>query len=216
MMSWLIVATVLLLLPLGADARYDSTGFRLTAIAGPVRIRLIPARKKKPKEKKKTTNPTKPSQHTGKKKEIEPSGGSWTDFLPVVRTALSLLNGLRRKIRINRLQVHLTMAGDDPCDLAVNYGRTWAALANFQPALERCFVIRNRELSVSCDFEGAQTLVVFRAELTITLGRLLWLLLRYGVQAIYQYFTIQKHRKGGIEHEQNTSQYAREHHFQNP
>ncbi len=220
-MSWLIVAAVLLLLyflPLGADVRYDSAGFRLMAIFGPIRIRLLPASKKKPKEqkKKKSETPKKPPQAATKKAEEDPAGGSWTDFLPIARTALSLLNGLRRKIRVNRLQMQLIMAGDDPCDLAVNYGRAWAALGNLQPALERCFVIRKRDLSVTCDFEGTQTLVLLRMKLTITLGRLLWLLLRYGVQAIYQYFTIQKHRKGGIEHEQNTSQHAREHHFQNP
>lgn len=220
-MSWIIIGLVLLamyFLPLGADIRYDSMGFRLMVIAGPVRIRVLPRTGRHSKEKKRKEPDALPqkSQDTPGQTKSESSGGSLTDFLPVVRTGLSFLNSLRRKLRINRLDMKLIMAGDDPCDLAVNYGRAWTALGNLQPALEKCFVIRRRELSVCCDFEGTQTLVIVRAELTISLGRLLWLLLRYGVQAIHQYLTIEKHRKGGIQHEQEPSQHAGKHHFQNP
>ena len=91
----------------------------------------------------------------------------------------------------------LIMAADDPCDLAVNYGRAWAALGNLIPQLERCFVIKKRDLEVECDFEATQTLITARLDLTITLGRVLHILLRHGLRAIKEFLNLKKSRKGG-------------------
>ena len=81
------------------------------------------------------------------KKQIK-KGGPVTDFLPLVQTALDLLNAFRKKLRINHLYLKLIMASDDPCDLVVNYGKANAAMGNLLPLLERCC----RELG---DFKGA-------------------------------------------------------------
>ena len=56
-MGWLIALGVLFLLavlPLGVSAIYDSEGPRVSVLAGPVRIPVLPAKKKdkKPKPKK--------------------------------------------------------------------------------------------------------------------------------------------------------------------
>ena len=188
---------LLALLPLGVTARYDADGPVVTLLAGPVPIRLIPKPDKEKKEKQKKKEPkgkSAPSPGTPKK---EKKGGSWQDFLPLVQTALDFLNDFRRKLRINRLEVKLIMAGDDPCDLAINYGRANGALGNLWPLLERCFVIRKRNVEIECDFESSETVVIARAKATITLGRLLALVARYGVRALKQYMTIQNSRKGG-------------------
>ena len=138
-MGWLITFGILVLLailPLGAKIVYDSDGFLLQIIAGPIRIPILPKKKKdgEKKEKKKKDKKKKRGTQTGtaadgqaKKKK---KGGSITDFLPLVKTALDLLNSFRKKLRINRLDLKLIMAADDPCDLAINYGRANAALGN--------------------------------------------------------------------------------------
>lgn len=61
----------------------------------------------------------------------------------MVKVALNFLGDFRRKLRVNRLELKLILAGGDPCDLAVNYGRAWTAVGNLMPQLERLFVIKN-------------------------------------------------------------------------
>ena len=206
-MGWIITLGILILLailPLGAALRYNSEGLSLKVIAGPIRIPILPARKKDPEEeqKKKEKKPAAKKQQTkpaAKQNEEQPKqkGGPITDFLPLVKTVLDLLNSYRKKLRINHLELKLIMAGDDPCDLAVNYGKANAAMGNLLPLLERCFVIKKRDIQVECDFEASQTTIIARADVTITLGWLLGLAVFYGVRAVKQFLQIKNQRKGG-------------------
>lgn len=204
-MGWLIALGILLLLamlPLGVFARYDSGGAVVRVILGPVRITLLPRKKKKPKKKAEPKKQEKKSAAPPAEKKSPPpekaaSGGSLTDFLPLVKIGLEMLDCFRRKLRVNILEVKLILGGDDPCDLAVNYGRAWAAVGNLLPSLERVLVIRQREIEVECDFTSNETLVIARLELTITLGRLISLGVVYGVRALAAFMKIQKKRKGG-------------------
>ena len=91
----------------------------------------------------------------------------------------------------------MILAGGDPCDLAVNYGKAWTAVGNIMPHLERFLVIKKRDIQIKCDFVDAKTTIYVCLDLTITLGRLIWLLVRYGVRALKEYLTIMKKRKGG-------------------
>ena len=125
------------------------------------------------------------------------SGGSVTDFMPLIRIALDFLGDFRRRLRVNRLEMKIILAGDDPCDLAVNYGRACGALAGLEPQLERLFVIRKKDLQVECDFTEDKTLIWARIDLTITLGRLLALAARYGYLAVREFLKIKQLRKGG-------------------
>lgn len=203
-MGWLIVlgiAALLAVLPLGVRVRYDCDGAVVKVLAGPVRILIYPRPKKeKPKKEGKKLAEKKPKQQTGKsaaEASEKKAGGSLTDFLPLVKLALELLNDFRRKLRVDYLELKLVLAGDDPCDLAVNYGRAWAALGNLLPRLERVLVIRKRDLNVECDFTADSTLVTAGLDITITLGRLMALALRYGIRALKEYLSISKKRKGG-------------------
>ena len=200
-MGWLITLGILILLavlPLGIHIRYDEDGVLGKLIAGPVKILLFPRpkkdkKKKAPKKKKEKPKTTKRSSGIGKKKK----GGSVTDFLPLVDVALGLLNDFRRKLRVDCLELKVVMAGGDPCDLAVNYGKAWAALGNLQPLLERVLVIKKREIEIECDFVAASTLITARVDLTITLGRLLAMVAVYGFRGVKEFLKIMKKRKGG-------------------
>lgn len=211
-MGWLIalgILTALAILPLGVSAQYDSGGALVRLILGPVKLILYPRphsppkKEKKPKEKKQeektSEKETQEASAPVKKKEAsgDPQGGDWKDFLPLFRVAMDFLGNFRRKLRVRNLEMKLILAGDDPCDLAVNYGRAWAALGNLMPKLERFLVIRKRNLEVECDFTSEKTLVFVRLELTITLGRLLGLAVVYGIRGLREYLKISKKRKGG-------------------
>ena len=209
-MGWLITAGILVLLavlPLGVHIRYNSEGLLAKVIAGPVKITVFPLPKKAKKKAKETAreavqeeNLPKPPQPPKAQKEKKPQaekGGSLLDFLPLVKVALDFLGDFRRKLRLNNLELKLILAGDDPCDLAVNYGRAWAVVGNLMPQLEKWFVIKKRNIEVECDFEATQTLVIARLNLTITLGRLLAAVVKAAVRALVVFLKIKKKRKGG-------------------
>lgn len=200
-MEWLItlgVLTLLAILPLGVSVMYNTDGPLVRLIAGPVRLTLFPTKKKDKKEKPKKEKPKKEAQ-AGEKKKAEPSkkGGSFKDFLPLVQLALQFLGDFRRKLRVKRLELKLIMAGGDPCDLALNYGKAWAAVGNLMPHLENLFVIKKRDVEVECDFTASDTLIFVHLDITITLGRLLALVVVYGIRALKEFFNIINKRKGG-------------------
>ena len=217
-MGWLITLAVLILLavlPLGVSVRYDSDGPLVRVIAGPLKIKVYPLPKKQKKEKKKKDKkpkakpaakkaeeaalpkPPQPPAPVKEKKPKEKKGGSWKDFIPFVKLGLNFLGDFRRKLRLNDLELKLVLASSDPCDLAVNYGRTWAAVGNLMPTLERWFVIKKRNVEVECDFTASETLVTARLDLSITLGRLLSLVAVYGFRGLKEFLNFQKKRKGG-------------------
>ena len=224
-MSWWItlgILTLLAILPLGVSVRYDEDGAAVRLIAGPVKITLLPRpqKDKKPKKEKDTDKQQKPAeqpvQTESARQEVPPQtqnpeekkpeeqkspapkkGGPITDSLPLVRIALDMLGAFRRRLRVNVLELKLVMAADDPCDLAVNYGRAWAAVGNLMPRLERVLVIKKRNIEVECDFETTKTLVTARLDLTITLGRILATVVVYGVKALIEFLKIKNKRKGG-------------------
>ena len=211
-MGWLIALAVIVLLailPLGASVLYDEDGPRVRILAGPLKIQVFPLKKKKkdkPRKAKsqKQKKPKKAAAETAPAEKPNPapkpkSGGSWTDFLPLVRIALDLLNDLRRKLRVDHLKLHLTMAADDPCDLAVNYGRMNASLAGLIAQLERFLVIKKRDVHIDCDFTASQTLLLARLDLTITLGRILAIAVIYGLRALTTFLKIKKQREGGTD-----------------
>ena len=208
---WIAAAIVLILavLPLGVCIRYNDAGFLLKVIAGPLKITVFPRKRKQKKQKKKPDQVKKGQQIESSASEEEPprppeaqpeqkeKGGSLTRFLPLIKLGLRFLGDFRRKLRLDNLYVRLILAGDDPCDLAVNYGRIWAAVGNLMPQLERLFVIKKRDIQVECDFTASETCVVAHLDITITLGRLLALALVYGVRVLIEFLSMK--RKGGGE-----------------
>ena len=183
-----------------------------------------PEKEKKDKKDKKTATPPKggnqktsnapasdPVSHQGPATKKEPGGketpkeqkagimggGPITDFLPLVQIVLDMLGAFGRRLRLNLLELKLIMAADDPCDLAVNYGRAWTAVGNLLPRLEKVFVIKKRNIEVECDFEASETKVIARLDLTITVGRILATVLVYGGKAGIEFLKIYKKRKGG-------------------
>lgn len=207
-MGWYITLAIVFLLailPLGASVLYDSDGPRVRIVAGPVKFQVYPMKKKpkrdkpkkeKPKKEKKPKKPAPEPGEPGAPRPAEKKGGSWKDFLPFVRVGLDLLDDLRRKLRVDQLKLHMTMAADDPCDLAVNYGRMNASLAGLIAQLERYLVIKKRDVHIDCDFTASETVIAARLDLTITLGRILAIAVVYGIRALVTYLKIKKQREG--------------------
>ncbi len=192
-MIWLIVAAVLFglfWLPIGIRAVYREKAPGVWLLVGPFRFTLYPQKKQKPQAKT--------ASHQ-KNPEGKERGGSYTDFLSVARGVLEFLSHFRRNLRIKNLEMKLTLAGDDPADLAVNYGRAWGAVGTLIPQLEQWFAIQKRDVAVLCDFAGDKTRIYARIDATIALGRFLFLLSKHGVKTFKQIFSSEKLRKGGAQ-----------------
>lgn len=195
------VLALLAILPLGVRIRYDAQGPLVKLIVGPVKLTVYPRPKKEKKSPKKEIAksasadvqpeepllPDPPQPPPVPKKEKKPSGGSLTDFLPFIKLGLDFLGDFRRKLRVNHLYLRLILASSDPCDLAVNYGKTWTAVGNLMPVLDRWFVIKKRDVEVECDFTASETKVIARMDITMTLGRLLTLVAVYACRGLKEF-----------------------------
>lgn len=218
-MGWLIAMGILLaigIIPVGLRVRYNDAGMRLWVLAGPVRINLYPRPQKERKEKQEKAPKKEEKPTTGKKAseqkeaKADPAaapekGGRLTDFLPLAQMGLEFLGDFRRKLRLDNLYFRLILAGEDPYQVAVSYGRCWAAVGNLLPQLDRLFVIQKRDIEVECDFTASETLVIFHLDLTITIGRLLTTAGKFSVRVLKEYLKIRKKRKGGAKYESKAS-----------
>ena len=216
MIWWILLAILIfiLILPLGVRVNYDEDGTVVSVMAGPLRFQVFPVKKKdKPKKKKEEPKQEQPKEEAVPEPEepqpkstvidddddedeepeppAEKKGGNLTDFLPLVELALKFVGEFFGKtLHIDVLYLKLTMAGGDPADLAINYGRAWAALGNLWPHIDKMFTIKKRDIQLQCDFEGSQTLVNARVEITITLARLFGLIFNYGFRIGFRFLKI--------------------------
>ncbi len=207
-MILLIVAAVLFglaWLPIGIRAVYREKTPGVWLLVGPLKFTLYPKKTKKQQPQSASAEETEPE-----KKE---RGGSYTNFQSVLREVLEFLSHFRRKLRVRDLELKLTLAGDDPADLAINYGRAWAAVGSLMPQLERLFVIKKRDVEVLCDFAGDETRIYARIDATITLGRSLHLLSRHGMKILRHLFSTKNYEKAVPNYEPKTSQYAGKYHL---
>jgi hypothetical protein len=207
MIGWIAFGILVLIaiLPVGICGVYDAGGPLLQLMIGPVRIRLYPGQSKGKPKSRKADKTRKPSAQGQSRPNKSNKGGSLSEFKPILSLVLELLGALRRKLRVRLLEFKLVLAGDDPCDLAVNYGKAWAAVGNLMPQLERVFVIQKRNIEVECDFTADQTRVLARLDLTITLGRILGLVFALIGRALVELIKIVMKRKGGAVNEPKSS-----------
>lgn len=195
-MGWLIAAVLLLtiiLLPISIRLAYDVAGARVLLGIGPIRIPIYPRTKLKKSGKNKVTKPTAKDQSRNRDNQ----GGKLSDFMPLLEKILLLVAELRHRLVVTDLELKIRMTGDDPCDLSIQYGRAWAALGNLIPHLERLFVLKKRNLDISCDYTSDESYVFAHAVLRISFGRLLWIAVFHGRHVLKQYIKIYNQRKGG-------------------
>ena len=193
-MGWLIALAVLVgiaILPIGIRGVYQETTAGVWVLIGPFKFRLYPA---KPKAKKKASSQSKKQEKKNSKK-----GGSLSDFYPIARTVLDFLQELHRKVSVKSLEMKVVLAGDDPCNLAVNYGRAWAAVGSLMPQLDRFLSIRKKNIEVECDFLAESTKVYAKVDATLTVARAFSLGARHGIKIIKDILKLKKLRKGGAE-----------------
>lgn len=160
-----VLLAVLLLTPLRVRFSYGQGEAELRFRYGPAKLQLFPrppeepgaADKKKKKKEKKKKKPDSGEEPAGEEKEKKKSFQltrerilySLETLPPILGRALGRT---RRRIRLGPLKVHLLVAGTDPADTALLYGKLEAALAAGLPALHRLVRIKDQDIQLFPDF----------------------------------------------------------------
>ena len=190
MIGWcifLLCFILLLCMPCGIYAHYNSEKTIAKLIIGPIRVNLLHSRKKHSK-----TDKSKSPDSSAETKEKR----RFRDYLPIVKPIFALLRDFRRRVIIKNLQFRLVLGGSDPYDLSINYGRCWAVLGNLFPYLESLFTIRNRNLEIECDYTADTTKIDAAIDLRISLFTLLRMTFYHGIQIFKSYKTAKDEKDG--------------------
>lgn len=183
----LLLVCLLGLLPIGVRLSYDEAGGLVWLKLGFIKILLYPQDKteQKGKQGKKKAKKSK----GGKNK---PKGGNLTEFLPIAKIVFDFLSDFRKRLYVQKLYLRLTLAENDPFDLAVHYAEAWGVLGSVMPLLEQYVKIKDRDLKIDCDFTAEKPNVVARADILISFGRFLVIALRHGIRGFKKYQLISK------------------------
>ena len=208
MIGWIIVLAVILLLvsipfwPVGLVAVYGQNGLELAIRLGFLKFKIDPEGSTlKDLIWPVLTKEAEVLVATVKAKTDRETGGKLSDLLPLLNALWKLLGDLRRKVRVKRLDMNLVLAGGDPCALALNYGKAWAAVGNIIALLEGFLVIQKRNVQVNTDFLGDTTRVYLKIYANMTIGRLFSLLVKYGLPLREEYHKFLNSNEGGTENE---------------
>ena len=186
----LAVLWLLSLIRLGGRVRYGAEGLFVFLLLGPVKLRLFPAKeesggewKPKPKkEKRKKKKPNLAEQHKKEPKEGQP--GTLSRLMQLLPVSGQACGALKRKIRIDNLDLQLIWGGGDPAAIALGYGQANAALGMIWPILDNNFKVKRHSFQVGIDYDRAQPGVELTAALTLTVGQIVTLGVHYGVKAL--------------------------------
>ncbi|MEG1682689.1 MAG: hypothetical protein RRY95_04410 [Oscillospiraceae bacterium] len=114
---------------------------------------------------------------------------AWEVLLPVGRDAL---RRTRRGLRIDPLQLSVTLGDRDPAALAQHYGLANALLWTAMPQLEQLLVIPDPAIHLGMDFGSEKTELRGEIGLSARIGTLLFIGLRAGLPTLRWFLALQK------------------------
>lgn len=200
MTFWIVLVSILFALwllgriRLGAIAAYSEGGFFLTAKVGPKLIQIIPSNttKKDKAEKKTKKSPTQSSaeDEAGKShRTVKDTVSVALRFLPLIGDAAGRL---KRKIRIDNVMLHVIWGTSDPADAAKGYGAANAVMGVLWPAIEHNFKVKDHDLDVAVDFERDKPEVICNAQISISIGQIVMVVLILGLKALKIYLGMRR------------------------
>ena len=167
--------------------------------AGPIRLTLFPGREKRERAEKAAAEKTETEQKPEKKRM--PLGrftrSEWISLAKTLLRALhKALGRIRRKLRVDPLELSIVFAGDDPSDTAQTYGYACAALWTLMPAAEQIFCIPKPCIHLDVDFEAEQTRAEGRIGASMRIGQWLLIALTVVIPAAVWFFRRWKQKSG--------------------
>lgn len=160
------IAAILFLVSLiriGAQVKYSPGELALWVKVGPVRRAILPH-----KEKKRTSK---------KKQGAEKTEPRTNDLPGQIRRALPLITEaagrLKRKIRLDRVYLDVSVGTSDPASAALAFGGVNAAVGMIWPLVEQNFNVKDRRIRTQVDFSASSTDIWLDGAATLTVGQAL-------------------------------------------
>ena len=185
------IVTLIMLIPIGADIRYEEGVVRLSAKAAWIKLQLIPKQKKavkeeKPKkEKKKKEKPSKKAEKedsSAKKKRSLPFNTE--EILELLKTVLNGFGRFGKKFKVERFVLHWIAAGWEPYTTARVFSVVNAALSQLSPICVQRFHCKDSSVWTDIDFVRDDMFLEFGLTVTIRIGQIVGTGLRIGFGAL--------------------------------
>ena len=176
MTAWIVVGSIVLalllisLIRVGGVAEYSQSGLLAKLRLGAIQIQLYPAREKKEKEKRKKESREAPEEEQAPPAKPGGGVGQLKRYLPLIADAAGRL---KRKIRIDKLNLDFIAAAGDPAAAAMEYGYANAAVGMIWPLFEQNFKVKERRIRTAVDFSAPKPTVYVYAALSLTIGQAL-------------------------------------------
>ena len=169
---WIFLGVILLVililcLPIRFSVEYGENGFSvLTKIAFfklPEKFQLDSSKKTDEKPKKKTKEAKTP--------------GKLSDLNSIVKPVFEALGKLVRSFCVRKLILHVKIATADAFSTAMLYGGVAAIIGFLFPFVDKNIKIKKKQINVLADFEGRETSVYLKADISILIIQCLYVLL---------------------------------------
>ena len=215
MVGWYILGTIIVLLTViwllrvGVDIRFGEA-LRIDAKIGPVKLVLLPKKEKEKKPQKEK----KPKKKKTEEKEEEPREKKKFPFafadirsaLPVLWDALQkALGKIRRRMRIDPMDVCVIFAGEDPAKVAEMYGWANSVMWTVMPQLERLLKIPDPHIHLGVDYERYDLRAEGRVGVSFRVGDLIVIALTLAIPVLKWYLAWRKEAKRRTETAKTTN-----------
>lgn len=185
MVGWIILAvivgivTLIMLIPIGADIRYEDGVVRVSAKAAWIKLQLIPKQKKSQKEekpkkerKKKEKPPQDQKEESSPKKKREfPFNAE--EILELLKTVLKKFGRFGKKFKVERFVLHWIAAGWEPYTIARVFSIVNAGLSQLSPICVERFHCKDSSVWTDIDFVRDDMFLEFGLTMTIRIGQII-------------------------------------------
>ena len=180
----LLALWLISLIRIGGRVQYGQAGLFATALAGPFKIQILPMKPKKEKKPKPGKRPKKEKPLKEKKPASEGQPGTLTRVKQLLPVIAQFCGALKRKIRIDNLELQLIWGGSDPAVIALGYGQANAVLGMLWPVFDHNFKVKRHAFQIDMDYGASRPTVEIQAAVTLTVGQIMILGLRYSVKML--------------------------------
>lgn len=160
----ILLALILVVLFLRVGVRIAfGDALRITALAGPVRLQIVPKPQKKPEKEKKPKAEKKHAKESAEapkgKKKLGLTLADIRSALPYLWQSLKgALRKTRQRLRIDPMRLSVILGGEqDPAASAETYGWLSTAVWTFMPRLEELMKIPDPYIHLGVDYSAAET-----------------------------------------------------------
>ncbi len=187
----LLIFLLISLIRVGLVAEYTEAGFALRVRVGPLRITVLPMKKKKPRQERKEEETLPPAQQP----EPQKKGGVAKLAFDLVKPVIEAGGRLRRKIRIDRLELVLTVASTDPAKTAICYGQANAVLGTIWYPMQQAFQVKDAHFHTEASYDQTKPTLYFWAAVSLTIGQGIVVMFPLGCKALARVLRYRQEQK---------------------